>query len=610
MPLESGTQILSYHGDPNLAVGTAGGLGENAPIGNLNIGSPNSNGFDTLAKLTFLKNKAEYDKKQKDISDAYEQLRQLDLSTGNLLEVDKNKLVNEVVPKLTDFLSKHPQALNPQTPQDIKDNIEFKKLEDEFKTKKAQAQTRILQKGKIDEEIAQALPSERKALQDWYNKPLDTPFARITPSQKVYAINFDKFGKQEEEFKSSPINPNDPVQHEKALKTNFGTSMNDVAIEYKTNPDFQKAVDDQVGSMVKLEATRLAKQQADIAAAQLIVDPTAKEAAIKAATTTPFLAPEINRYNNYATQYNALQKELKSTKPLYPIYDPTKIPTAEQYAQILVANKVVDQKLLENVDKLNPLTELYSKLKVAEDRINSRGGASANTQDYLLQAVSPFIKPTAEELYNAGLSGGYTKTLKEQGVYYNPENKENVPTVETKVVITPDGRNLAKYNGVLVEYKDGEWKKADDNLSIDERISQKLKGNIDSVVRKGKELEINYTVVENKVAVPKTIRMSRATYLRDLATGNKDFTATQNELESYGIYDLDNDEQFAKAVELATTGKISGMTPTKTGNTQNNSTTTKKYSLGTKTFTTDQVHKAAQASGMSDDEYIKQAGLK
>ncbi len=614
MPLETGSQIVSDKGNPALAVGTAGTESTNAPIGVLDFGSPNQNGFDTLNKLYLIKQKEAFDLDQKQRVDTFNKLKALDLSTGALLDNDKKELVDNVVPKITNYLLAHPHAINPTTQEDIKYNIEYNKMLDDFNTKKAQAQTRYALQKDIEDEISKAPPSQKQELIDWYQKQKDVPFGFIKPSQKVYSFDFSKLGKNNEIITNDKIDINNPIQTKFSVETNLNTALNEGKAEYNTNPDFKQYVSDLYQSQIDVEKARIAKEQAAIANINAtITDPTQKANALKLlqSKSQPFIASEINVYDNYATDFNKAQIAVDPhTKNLLPIYDATKIPTEEQFRDILVANKVVKQTKLEQTDKENPVWETALKLKQAQERIDKKGGASAGTQDYLLQAVSPFIKPTAEELYNSGLSNAKVKTLKEQGVFYNPDNltgSKTPDTIETKVVVTPDGRNLAKYNGILVEYKDGEWKKADDNLSVDERIAQKLKGNIDSVVRKGKELEINYTVVENKVAVPKTITMDRATYLRDLAKDNADFTSTENELESYGIYDLNDDTQFNKAVELATTGKITGQTPDakKTVPT----TTNKNYTLKGKTYTSEQIHYKAQQSGVSDEDYIKQIGL-
>lgn len=568
--MESASQVLSYKGDPALGYGTAGTDATAAPIGVLDLNK--STGFDTVAHYTMLKKKDLYDLQKKEQDDAFNQLSKIDLSTDKILDNDREVIINNDINPIIDYLTKHPYALSPKTLQQVQENFEVNKLIDQFNVDRAKAQTRYILKPQVDKSIADD-PYDREEKQKHYDKYFSTPLEYIVPYQKLYQYDWTKLGgdvekKSVENDKSGLLKTTDELSSNlNTIINNAYRKMNEgdkpfnayLTQHYNSYQEIYDGVDTEKQKLVDSLTTATPEQQA-------VINEQIKK-------IQPPLSREINSANNYITQYNAIHPD----RPL-PLFDATKPLNKTQYATLQAITANVKQPLTEHKESASDFYAMNERYRLAQQRINSKSGASATTQDYLISAVSPFIKQADSkfDLYDAGINGekGYQvytqKDIDGKDVIYN---KHEYP--DLNIVKTPDGKILAKTpEGELIEYVGKTWQKVDPPpIAIDNRIAKNLGGPVQSTQLHGKNLKITFVDEKGKSDDEgnkplKTVVMDRVSYLRDLARDNKDYSATMEELEAYGIYDLNNDEQFAQAVELATTGKIDGKVPVKGAKTE------------------------------------------
>lgn len=536
--METASQILSNTGNANLAYGTANGLGTAAPTGVLDIGK--DNGFDTLARYQMLKKKDEFDAMKKEADELYKSARDLDLSTDKLLEIDRTEIVNNYIPKITEYLTKHPYSLNPKTPEQVKENIEIKKLIDDFKDAKAKAQTRYVLKPNVDKAIAESV-DDRDGMSSWYNPQFDKPLGYVTPYKKLY--KYDKgLSKGDDETTSLEFyEPDGKTKTDRSITTNLATTYNKAnSLLDGTDKNLNKYVDDNYNAYLDANALVLEEK------ASLIQQGKPDEAE----KVQPYLGREINAANNYITDYNTLHP--KNPIPLFSIDKPL-----DKKGLFLLEN-IINNVKQTKISEGKGVSEFYNleqreELARLKAELSSKGG-KAGAQDYIVNAVTTFIpQPSAEQEMYDNPDSTYINETQAKGQKVKFGNTE-YPNVE---VHKKGERVFAKIGDKLIEYNGSEWVEANKNkpLSIDDKILKGLApagGVFKEAKLEGNKLKLIYSVKGegNRPGTDIPVYVNRMDYLKGIADTAGGFNATMDLLEQNQITDLNDDIQFQKAIDL------------------------------------------------------------
>ena len=549
--METGSQLLQNTGNANLAAGTANGLGTAAPTGVLDINK--DNGFDTLAKYQMLKKKDEYDAMKKEADALYESAKQLDISTDALLENDRKELTDKYIPKITNYLIAHPYALNPKTPEQIKENIEIKKYIDDFKDAKSKAQVRYTLKPSVDKAIAENT-TDREGMSAWYNPQFEKPLGYVTPFKKVYNFDWNTVKGGDEEATVDVFDGNNKIKTAKTINTNLNTTFSKVLAKVNEgDKNFNNYIGDlynsylDANSMVLQEKAALIQQGKNDEAAKL----------------KPYLSGEINVANNYITDYNTLHPN--TPLPLFPTDKPL---TKTQLAQL---NGVIANVKQDKISTKQDISSIYvfdeNARTAREEAIRDGGSEKDMGEGYLVSAVTNFIpKPSVEmEMYN-----------NPDSVYINEDQANNQQVLfndkhYAKVEVHKKGeRVFAKVDGKLIEYTGGKWSEAKSNmpLSIDDNIIKRMApqgSTYKSATLNGDKIRLTYTPKSENGQTPKDIDVyvNRMDYLKGIGDSIKGYDATIRLLEKNGINNLNDDAQFAKAVQLISKQPTSAEPPSK-----------------------------------------------
>lgn len=611
--LQNSSQLLSYGGNPGLGYGTAGTPATGAEIGVLDTG--NGAGFNQLAHATFLKDKEEHDAKKKEMDYTYARLRDIDLSTDKLLDIDKQYIIDKHINPIRNFLIKYPKSVNPSTPEEIQQNLQLKELINNFKDDKAKGQTRYIYKPLIDQSVANNT-FDRDEEQKWYDNYLNKPLEYINPYQKTYQVDW----KIDAPVQKTKIGKEGNVLHtEKEIDTNIDNIAPITIQKLNSDPNFNKGVTKLYETFLQSEAIRNSHNQELLNKANdPAITPQQKQVYLsQISQNTPLITNEINTVNNYRTAQN----KLRSPENQIPLIDTTKTPSKEDFA-IIKSTLVNIKQPLQSYDEK---TSGRYGIDISLEKAREKSGLEKPTYDLLQLATSIFNPPpnSAAAAYKAGINGqeGYNVYTKNQrvdkegvpldesgsfrpdnpqgGLYYNGTNYPN-----TKVVYdTKTGLNVAKvgddyvtYNGVTQTWD----KSKDSNISLPLSVVKQVPGRITSKSIDGNKLTIRYErTVKGKVNEDE-LTLDPISTLRALSESPKEFDDTMDRLKSKGI-NINTDEGWKKAMEL-----INGE-PTKE---QKQNNPKKTYTYGKKIYTTEQVHAKAVESGLTDDEYIKQLGLK
>jgi len=554
--METASQILSNTGNANLAYGTGGGLGTAAPVGVFDIGK--DNGFDTLAKYQMLKKKDEYDAEKKYYDDLYNAALKIDLSTNELLDIDRKELQDKYIPKVTELLLKYPHALKPRTPEEMKQNLEVQKAIDEFKDFKAKSQTRYVIKPKVDKDIAENV-DDRESMNSWYAPQFEKAGGYITPYKKLYKYDKELSKGGDETTEVEVYDPNGTTKTNRAITTNLATTYNKAnSLLDGTDKNLNKYVNDTYKAYLNANALVLEEK------ANLVQQGKPEEAE----KIQPYLTREINAANNYITDYNTLHP--KTPIPLFSTDKPLD-PRGLFLLENIISN-VKQTKISENKDVSEFYTqsqrEELARLKSALSSKSTKAGA----QDYIVNAVTTFVpQPSAEqEMYDNPDSTYINETqAKGQKVKFD---KTEYPNVE---VHKKGERVFAKIGDKLIEYNGSEWVEANKNkpLSIDDRILKGYApagGTFKEAKLEGNKLKLIYSTKGegNKEGTDIPVYVNRMDYLKGIADTAGGFNATMDLLEQNQITDLNDDIQFQKAIDLvlAKSSKVAqpqGAKPTK-----------------------------------------------
>lgn len=548
--METGTQILQNTGNANLAYGTGGGLGTGAPTGVLDINK--DNGFDTLARYQMLKKKEEYDAMKNEADALYKSAKELDLSTDALLENDRKELVDNFIPKITNYLIAHPYALNPKTPEQIKENIEIKKYIDDFKDAKAKAQVRYTLKPSVDKAIAENV-NDREGMASWYNPQFEKPLGYVTPYKKLYNFDWNTLKGDSESTALDVYDGNNKIKTAKSIDTNLNTTFSKVLSKVNEgDKNFNNYVNDLYNSYLDANSMVLQEKAALVQAGK----------PEEAAKVKPYLSSEINVANNYITDYNTLHPN--NPKPLFPVDKPL---NKTQFALLngVIAN--VKQDKIATKEELSDIYEQYTKLVTASKRASSKG-VSRDAQDYAVSALTPFIREPNEilDMYDNPDSVYVNEAVANKPIYFN---EKPYPKIE---VHKKGNRVFAKVDGKIIEYNGNDWVEVESAkvkpLSIDDKI---IKGQAPSggvfkeATLDGDKIKLTYEVKDEKGAgkeVP--VYVNRMDYLKGIADSKGGFDATMNWFEENNITNLNDDAQFQKAIRLII-GKPEGPPPSAKG---------------------------------------------
>lgn len=540
--IQNSSQLLNYRGDAGLGFGTSGTPATGAEIGVLDIG--NGAGFNQLANLTFQKNKELYDTRKKEADDMYNSFKELDLSTDKVLDVDRQVLLQDVK-KVTDYLTAHPHAANPKTPDQIKENLELQSLKDNFKSNKAKAQVRYALKPEVDKSIA-ANTFDREDEKNWYDNYFNKPLEYVTPYQKHYTFDWNKLAGEQE--KVSLDSYKGEFKNTDKYSSNLNTTVNNVLNKLNEgDKSFDGYINDQHSSYMDLYNASNAHK------AELVADNRPDDAA----KIVPPLFREINYANNYIKQYNTVHPDT----PI-PAFDPTKPLDKTQYALLQgISANARQSELIKESD----LSDVY-KFNTEEHRRNlelakRKSGLKNEVYGILSQVVNPFNYESAEQIYKKAKGGvkGYSienksEDAKTGGIFYNDPSKTDKNYKGDQLygnVAYGNGRAIAQVDGKLLEYKNGEWQKANDNIPIDDKILKAVGGSVDNVSVEGDKIKVTYTTFEGdkRTKTSKTVYYDPITYLKNIADNKDQFNATVKELQDKKI-NINTKEGLRKAIEL------------------------------------------------------------
>lgn len=537
--METGSQILNEKGDPALAYGSAGTPSTAAPIGILDF---DNNVFNTLNTHVFLKNKEEYEQKKKDIDQMYQSAKDLDLATDKLLDVDRQILVQDYIPKITNYLKEHPYALNPKTPAQIKENMEFKQILDDFKVAKAKAQVRYAAKPTIDQDIVSD-PASADDKRAWYDKQFNTPFAYINPYQKVYKFDQKTLAGPDEEI---GLEYYDGIKKKTdKIKSNLNTTINNAYRKLEEGDKaYNKYIDDTYDSYLKAyTATEL--QRKELASAGQTDE---------ANKILPFATREINAANNYIAEWN----KFNPGKTPIPQFDPTKPLTKEQFA-ILGAMQGVKQEKIDNKVEMSDFYKLNAELQAAKERVQS-GSSKAAPEDYLVYGLSPFmLKGIAKEYEESKVRYGQnTQTMPKVALKIKSDDKpEMIENAPVRIIGTGEKRKAVylhtdgKY--YVYEPTKGMWypdESYDPTISVDDKVIKSyLPATAVDVVATLDKGRIKLTYKERDGDKSKAIFISPNEYMKNISDFSGSYNETHKLLEKIGALDLNQPEDFRKAVD-------------------------------------------------------------
>jgi hypothetical protein len=161
MPTNATTanEIVNYKGDAAGALGSPDGGNSGGTLlwGNSDA-SGVSEAYKTLAGHAFQKNKDAYDRKLKIMDQVYKDLESEQLQLDKMLPNDRDKVRNEYLKPLRDFLIKKRGDLT-----DPDDYLQYEKLLGDFKEAKKYADGRLIFIGSMDSDISMATDPEKRA---------------------------------------------------------------------------------------------------------------------------------------------------------------------------------------------------------------------------------------------------------------------------------------------------------------------------------------------------------------------------------------------------------------------------------------------------------------
>ena len=548
--METASQILQNTGNANLAYGTGGGLGTAAPVGVFDIGK--DNGFDTLAKYQMLKKKDEFDAMKKEADELYKSARELDLSTDKLLEIDRTELVDNYIPKIKDYLIKNPYALNPKTPEQIKQNLEIKRLIDDFKDAKAKAQTRYVLKPQVDKAVAESV-DDREGMTSWYTPQFDKPLGYVTPYKKLYKYDKELSKGGDETTEVEVYDPNGTTKTNRAITTNLATTYNKAnSLLDGTDKNITKYVDDTYKAYLNANALVLEEK------ANLIQQGKPEEAE----KIQPYLTREINAANNYITDYNTLHP--KTPIPLFSTDKPLDA-RGLFILENIIAN-VKQTKISENksVSEFHTEEQRAELARLKAELSASNGGSES--QGYIVNALTTYYPSDSEEIkmYN-NATDKYKNEDKTGGqpVFFDEKPYPNQEVRYDKET----GRVFTKIpSGKLLEYIGNSWVEAKQSkeISIDDKILKNYApkdGIFKEAKLDGNRLKLTYTVKGDKGDNEVYVFVNRMDYLKNIADNKGGYDATMTWLKSKGITNLNDDAQYYKAVELILANPDKGAQP-------------------------------------------------
>lgn len=570
MALESGSQILNIKGDPNLAYGTAGTTGTAAPLGVLDPGTLNQNGFDNLARATFLKDRELYDAKKKETDEMYKAARDLDLDTAGLLDIDRQYIINNDVKQITDYLTAHPYAQTPKTPEQIKENIEFKKLYDNYKNHKAQGQVRAALAPTIQKNIADNT-FDRDEEKAWYDPQLNKPLQYLTPYGKTYQIDVAPLkGDYEEVIVGKEGN---------VLHTDTKSKTNGYTTYAKTlaktgdvlDKNFQGGMLKQGDTYLQVYKQQQAQNIQDTQAAAQIPDSQLRQKALdEIAQRKPYLSDEIYFYNNVATENNKLHPD-----KLMPIFDTTKPLSPQQLVMVQSVSKNVSNPLDSYEEKESDLHKsnlAYQKaIDVSKSKLESKGFSTGAAGD--LVTVLNTFKPQASLLdeYTKGIGGDKAYNVYTQADINGDKirYKDTVYSIETPIVKTKDGHKLAQVDGTLIEYDEStkKWNKVEiPDVPIDNKVLQTIGADkiLEIQIKDGK-IVVSYVPKGGTDADKKKISYGPMEYLKLISPTDERYKATIQELTDAGLTNLDDPDQMQKALDLLNSDAIDNQPHVKSG---------------------------------------------
>lgn len=182
-------QIVNYQGDSAGALGTPGGASTVPIYGNTDA-TLISDAYRTVATHTFARKKAEYDKKVALRDSVYKDLESETLNLNKMLPNDRDKIRNEYLKPVRDFLIKKRGDVS-----DPDDWIEYQRLVTDFKEAKKYADGRLIFIGGMDGEIAKEVDPEKKNRMMNYRNNLykQDMFAEVKPYQQALDWSRDIF---------------------------------------------------------------------------------------------------------------------------------------------------------------------------------------------------------------------------------------------------------------------------------------------------------------------------------------------------------------------------------------------------------------------------------
>ena len=552
--METASQILQNTGNANLAYGTGGGLGTAAPVGVFDIGK--DNGFDTLAKYQMLKKKDEFDAMKKEADDLYNAALKIDLSTNELLDIDRKELQDKYIPKVTELLLKYPHALKPRTPEEMKQNLEVQKAIDEFKDFKAKSQTRYVIKPKVDKDIAENV-DDRESMNSWYAPQFEKAGGYITPFKKLYKYDKALSKGEDETTKLALYDANGTTKTDREITTNLATTYNKSnSIADGNDSNVNKYIKDNYDAYLKANAMVLEEK------ANLVQQGKLEEAE----KIQPYLIREINAANNYITDYNTLHPNkiiplFSTDKPL----DPRGLFILENIIANVKQTRISEDPNLSDKYKFEQAENQREELVRLKAELAASNGGN-ESQGYIVNALTTYYPSDSEEIkmYN-NATDKYKNEDKTGGqpVFFDEKPYPNQEVRYDKET----GRVFTKIpSGKLLEYIGNSWVEAKQSkeISIDDKILKNYApkdGIFKEAKLDGNRLKLTYTVKGDKGDNEVYVFVNRMDYLKNIADNKGGYDATMTWLKSKGITNLNDDAQYYKAVELILANPDKGAQP-------------------------------------------------
>ena len=552
--METASQILQNTGNANLAYGTGGGLGTAAPVGVFDIGK--DNGFDTLAKYQMLKKKDEFDAMKKEADDLYNAALKIDLSTNELLDIDRKELQDKYIPKVTELLLKYPHALKPRTPEEMKQNLEVQKAIDEFKDFKAKSQTRYVIKPKVDKDIAENV-DDRESMNSWYAPQFEKAGGYITPFKKLFKYDKELSKGGDETTEVEIYDPNGTTKTKRAITTNIFTTYNKAnSIADGNDANINKYIKDNYDAYLKANAMVLEEK------ANLVQQGKLEEAE----KIQPYLIREINAANNYITDYNTLHPNkiiplFSTDKPL----DPRGLFILENIIANVKQTRISEDPNLSDKYKFEQAENQREELVRLKAELAASNGGN-ESQGYIVNALTTYYPSDSEEIkmYN-NATDKYKNEDKTGGqpVFFDEKPYPNQEVRYDKET----GRVFTKIpSGKLLEYIGNSWVEAKQSkeISIDDKILKNYApkdGIFKEAKLDGNRLKLTYTVKGDKGDNEVYVFVNRMDYLKNIADNKGGYDATMTWLKSKGITNLNDDAQYYKAVELILANPDKGAQP-------------------------------------------------